>query len=156
SLADDGRAPVGRHHIHLSRSVRSSSRPKPAGRTRGGSSMRRRHRVAAMALVGVGSLLVVAPNASAVVKTVDCSKTDLATVPAPTPTNSTIKLKGTCTGNFRVDENLTLVGAPTATLNGGGTGSTLSLSGFHAYHLSHLVVTGGSAGDGGGILFRGG
>ncbi|HEY7283609.1 MAG TPA: choice-of-anchor Q domain-containing protein [Actinomycetota bacterium] len=118
--------------------------------------MRRRHRVVVVALAGVGSWLVVAPDASAVVKTVDCAKTDLAPVLLSIPTNSTVKLKGTCTGNFTADKNLTLVGTPTATLNGGGVDTTLTLDGFHAYHLSHVNITGGSASDGGGIEFAGG
>jgi hypothetical protein len=55
-----------------------------------------------------------------------------------------------------VDRNLTIQGAPTATVNGDGSGRPLTIFGFHTVRLTHLVVTGGTATNGGGILFGGG
>jgi hypothetical protein len=126
--------------------------------------MHRRHRLFIRGIRSVVPATVVAvlavgltpTGASAVVKTVDCGHTALGPVLTAIPTNSTIKLKGVCTGNFVISKNITLQGAPTATLDGGGTGSTLTLFGFHAFHLSHLDVVGGTASDGGGIEFAGG
>jgi fibronectin-binding autotransporter adhesin len=123
--------------------------------------MRRRPGRAArrMASVGVAALIAMvvgAPAASAVTITVDCSHDSLAAALATAPQGSTVKVTGTCNGNFLIDENLTLLGAPSAELNGGGTATTLTIFGFHAVHLAHLDITGGVAQNGGGIAFLGG
>jgi hypothetical protein len=109
-----------------------------------------------MAIGSMIAIVVVAAPASATTITVDCSHASLATAISSAPSDATLKISGVCTGNFVVDRNLTLTGLPTAKLNGAGSGSTLSIFGFHAVHLSHLSIVGGVAHDGGGIQFTGG
>jgi nitrous oxidase accessory protein NosD len=67
------------------------------------------------------------------------------------PPGTVILVKGTCNGSFVAPKNLTLKGNPTATLNGGGTGTTLTVTGTRVIHLRFLVVTGGLGERGGGI-----
>src|SRR5206468_3163562 len=69
----------------------------------------------------------------------------------------TLKIKGTCLGNFTVDKNLTLQGNTTATLDGNDLGTVLTISGTPTVHLIDLLITGGlSATNGGGIDHAGG
>ncbi|HXJ63852.1 MAG TPA: hypothetical protein VNN79_08870, partial [Actinomycetota bacterium] len=123
--------------------------------------MRRRHRGLARAIAGLGAgllaafLLPAAPASAAPIH-VHCPQDDLAAALADAPYGATVQVTGTCTGNFTVDKNLTLAGAPSAKLDGGGTGRTLLIFGFHDVHLRHLTITGGIDQIGGGILFGGG
>jgi hypothetical protein len=118
--------------------------------------MRRRHRTVSHAIVAaalgwVVAAVLVAPASLASTIKVDCAHKSLATAIAKAPPGSTIEVSGTCTGNFVIDKNLTVVGAPSATLDGGGAGTTLTIIGFKAVHLAHLVITGGLGTDGGGV-----
>jgi hypothetical protein len=68
---------------------------------------------------------------------------------------SVVQVKGTCTGTFRVDKDLTLTGKPAkadprATLDGGDLGSVVTVSGA-SVTLRSLIVTNGTAVHGGGI-----
>src|SRR5207244_5330907 len=70
------------------------------------------------------------------------------------PRGSTILVKGTCDGPFTVTgKGLTLRGDPSATLDGQGAGSTLTVDADgKTVHLTDLRVTGGLAsGQGGGV-----
>jgi hypothetical protein len=103
----------------------------------------------------VGLVLTTGPASAAPIH-VDCPQDDLAAALSAAPYGGTVQVSGTCTGNFSVQKNLTIVGAPTATLDGGGAGRTLLIFGFHEVHLRHLTITGGIDDLGGGILFGGG
>jgi hypothetical protein len=103
---------------------------------------------AAVLVVGAGA-------AGAAVTTVNCPPFGVdslqAAITAAAP-GDTLSIRGTCTGNFTVAQNLTLQGvASGATLNGGGAGTTLSISGGAIVTVRALTITGGSATDGGGI-----
>jgi len=96
-----------------------------------------------------------AGSAGAAVTAVNCppygADSLQAAITAAAP-GDTLSIKGTCTGNFTVAQNLTLQGAaPGATLNGGAAGTTLSISGGAIVTVRALTITGGSASDGGGI-----
>jgi hypothetical protein len=119
----------------------------------------RRARASRFAVVAVVPLVIavlVVPAASAIVVNVNCNSDPLQPAIAAAPAGSTLKIKGTCHGNFQIQKNLTLAGNPTATLDGDGANSTVRISGFKDVHLNHLVITGGVADDGGGINVRGG
>ena len=111
--------------------------------------MRRRHRgttrpfhaLTAAALV-VG-LQLAAPAAGAATTTVDCDTDSLSDAIAAASPGDTLKISGVCTGQFIVDKNLTLTGAPNAEIDGGGAGRPLTVFSFHTVHLNHLTVTGG-------------
>ena len=63
---------------------------------------------------------------------------------------ATLSIRGTCTGNFLLTQDVTLQAAAGATLNGGGTGSTLTINGG-TDTIRGLTITGGVADFGGGI-----
>ncbi len=121
-----------------------------------------RHRTLLRAVAGLGAGLLLGPllstaaPASAAPIHVNCPQDDLAAALAAAPSGGTVQVSGTCTGNFTIDRNLTLAGAPTAKLDGGGVGRTLLIFGFHDVQLRHLTITGGIDDRGGGILFGGG
>ena len=112
--------------------------------------------VAGLAIGSLTAALFGVPTAYAATIAVDCSHDSLATAISSAPSGSTLKITGTCTGQFTVDRDLSLAGAPSATLDGVEGGRTLLILGFHSVHLSHLVITGGVASDGAGIEFLGG
>jgi hypothetical protein len=114
-----------------------------------------RRRLSAVASSLTIALLIAFPSAvSAAPITVDCDHAALQPAINAAPPDATIKVAGTCSGTFYINQNLTITGSPSATLNGGGAGSTLTINGFHAVRLAHLVITGGVAADGGGIHFQ--
>lgn len=81
-------------------------------------------------------------------------------VSAATP-GDTLFVKRTCTGTTTIDRSLTLVGqsnggTKTATLDGNHLGSVLTVVPGVEVTLTNLVVTGGTAFGGGGILNNGG
>ncbi|HEX9374946.1 MAG TPA: choice-of-anchor Q domain-containing protein [Actinomycetota bacterium] len=82
---------------------------------------------------------------------VNCANASLQTKIDNASPGTVILVKGTCDGNFTVPKNLTLKGNPAATLDGGGTGSTLTVTGTRLIHLRSLVVTGGRGETGGGV-----
>jgi nitrous oxidase accessory protein NosD len=101
------------------------------------------------------ALVAAAPSAStAVATTVDCSTTNLQTSIDDAAPGATLVVTGTCSGNFTVDETLTLLGRGTAVLNGEHGGSTLTVASGATVRGAGLTFTDGSApgiGDGGGI-----
>jgi hypothetical protein len=121
--------------------------------------MRRATWIRGLVGAAIGSLAIAAVGVPVVMASppvVNCATASLKDALASAPVGSTVRVKGTCTGQFRIDRNLTLAGAPTATLDGAGGGSTLTVFGFNAVKLSNLTITGGLAKQGGGIYFRGG
>jgi len=103
----------------------------------------------------VGVLAGPAPGAGAGTIQVTCPPDDLqAKIDAANP-GDVLEITGKCDGTFTVDKDLTLRGAPSATLDGGGAGTTLLVSGAPTPNvlLEGLTVTGGigGLGEGGGI-----
>jgi hypothetical protein len=109
--------------------------------------------LAVLAAVGAGGALAAT--------TVNCapfgSDNLQAAITAAAP-GSTLLIKGRCAGNFTVPKNLTLTGSPTATLDGVGSGRTVTVAGGVVVTMNNLTITGGNvsgagpAGAGGGIL----
>jgi len=108
----------------------------------------------------MGWLLALGPPASAAPIHVNCGTGgNLQDKIDATPGGSTILIKGTCDGQFSVTgKALTLKGDPTATLDGQGAGTTLSIDATgKTIHLVNLVVTnGGGTTRGGGIWLNNG
>ena len=81
---------------------------------------------------------------------------NLAAVLAAAKPGDTVNMRGTCIGNFTITVPMTLAGTVGAVLNGGGTGTALTVgvpSG--TVNLNTVEVTGGSAAQGGGIAATG-
>jgi hypothetical protein len=99
----------------------------------------------------LGSLPTLGDVASATSVLVDCGTGgDLQAAIDAADVGATLQVKGTCVGNFVIDKTLTLEGpASKATLDGGGTGTTLRID-SGSVQLLRLILTGGH-GDGGGI-----
>jgi hypothetical protein len=91
------------------------------------------------------------PPAGAGTLAVNCATGSLQTKIDNAAPGTVILVKGTCSGNFVVPKNLTLKGNPTATLDGGRTGTTLTVTGTRVIHLRSLAVTTGLGERGGGI-----
>ena len=112
-------------------------------------------------LMAGGSLAVsgVAPaGASPAVITVNCTADNLQTAINAAPPGSTLRVDGTCTGNFYINQNVTLSGP--ATLDGGGVpttfGATLNVMAGTVV-LNDLVIQHGVGIDGlGGGLWNSG
>ena len=114
------------------------SRPRIRGR-----------RLAAIGLAATAAALISAttavapPPSCSVVNGSGPSTGDLAGAIAAATAGDTLKVSGTCIGNFVVDKDLTLSGqGKNATLNGGGTGTTLLIQSGSATVRS-LTITGG-------------
>ena len=110
---------------------------------------RRRLRIpaaVAAALIAIGAPAVAVAEAGApAAKTVNCNTGDLQSALNAAPDGGTVTVKGTCDGSFDINKNLTLEGAPTATIDGEGTYTALSVAdGLHVT-LAHLTIQ-----DGGG------
>jgi hypothetical protein len=118
--------------------------------------MTRAIRTSVAAVVMLGASLLLAPSALGGTISVNCDQTALQPKLTHAPTGSTIVLSGTCHGTFVVSKDLTLKGNPTATLDGGSGGSTLTVMGARSLHLRSLVVMGGLAERGAGIDQEGG
>jgi hypothetical protein len=96
------------------------------------------------------------PSALADTVSVNCATGSLQSkIDAASP-GTVILVKGTCSGDFVVPKNLTLKGNPTATLDGAGAGTTLTVTGTRVLHLRSLIVTGGNGVKGGGISMANG
>lgn len=66
--------------------------------------------------------------------------------------DATLNVQGTCTGDIRISNPMSIVGSGGATLNGEGkTGSVITVNGAPGVSLTGLTITGGNAVDGGGI-----
>jgi len=100
-------------------------------------------------VVAASGWLVLTPAAASV--TVNCGTSQLQPALSAAAPGSTVHVKGTCVGNFTIGVNLTVTGAPTATLDGGGIGTTLTITGAAKVTLEHLTITDGLASLGGGI-----
>jgi hypothetical protein len=115
-----------------------------------------RRATAAAVIVLVPLVALVATPAAAGTITVDCSKQSLQARIAAAAPGSTLLISGTCTGHFSLHKNLTLQGAPHATLDGSQTGRVLTITGKPTVHLIGLTITHGIAASGGGISDDGG
>jgi hypothetical protein len=117
--------------------------------------------VSATALAGlVLSSLALAPSAGALEgcfvknKSTGQTYTDFQDAIDDANSGNVLRLKGTCTGNFDVGTNLRVRGGSTnpATLDGDGTGTTLTVDESKTLKLAFVVITGGDTDqDGGGI-----
>ena len=137
-----------------------------SGTTRAGTCSRRWRLIGAAAVLPLGVLgLTLASAPSALADTGHCvvinsatnttSKTLQAAVTAASP-GATLWVRGTCTGNTQISKSLTITGQqpggyPAPTLNGGGSGSVLSIVFRVTVTLNNLVITGGNSSQGGGI-----
>jgi hypothetical protein len=113
-------------------------------------------RVGALALaVGMSVVMAVAALAQAAPRgtNVDCSQDPLALQPAITAAapGDTLSVKGTCTGNYLVDKDLTINGQGNAVLDGQNLDTVLSTAREVTLELDKLTITNGNATDGGGI-----
>jgi len=88
--------------------------------------------------------------------------TDLQTAITAAKSGDTLDVTGECVGNFEVpsEMTLTLMGMPTAVLNGNGSGTVLTVKGADTVILTDLLITGGNdesalVTPGGGIYSQG-
>jgi hypothetical protein len=91
--------------------------------------------------IGVLALLSSAPSQAATIH-VDCARAKLQKKINHAAPGSRLEIEGTCRGTFLIQKNLKLAGDPRATLDGNGSGPTLTLNDARV-RLAHLVVTGG-------------
>jgi hypothetical protein len=110
----------------------------------------------ALTVVSVAGLLSALPASATT--TVNCDTQNLQAKIASAPVGGTLLVKGTCSGNFVIDRDLTLKGNPSATLDGEQAGTTVAVNTPHVVHLVGLSVTGGWSenGVGGGVSVGGG
>lgn len=99
-------------------------------------------------------LAVAAPAAAVHGTEVNCNNNPNALQPAITAASpgDTLRVRGTCTGNFTIDKDLTLIGIRHAVLDGTQTGTTVTVTSGARVRLTNLTITNGRAIDGGGIL----
>ena len=115
-------------------------------------------RLAVLVAAVVAALTFGAAQASATIY-VNCP-TDLQTAINDAPAGSTLKISGTCLGQFVIDKDLTLAGAwgrwgkPGATLDGNEMGSVLTIESGATVVIKHLKITGGNATDADGGIFN--
>lgn len=105
-------------------------------------------------LVVAACVLAVARVAGAAVTVVSCQPfgtDDLQAKINGAAVGDTLSIRGTCTGNFLITQSVTLQAAGSgASLNGGGTGNTVLITGG-LDTIRGLTITGGLANQGGGI-----
>jgi hypothetical protein len=101
--------------------------------------------VVILALAGVGSAAASTPAVAATTSVV-CPGQNLQTAISGAAPGDTILVSGTCTGNFTVGKNLTISGDPSGTLNGGATGTVLTVMSGVTASVDHLTVTNGVGG----------
>ncbi len=107
-------------------------------------------------LVAMGLALAAGPAAFASTA-VHCPPTgtdDLQAAMNSAPAGSQILIYGTCTGNFTVPKDLTLVGE-NAVLDGNNSGTVLTVPAGVTAVVDYLTIQHGDAGQGGGILNEG-
>jgi nitrous oxidase accessory protein NosD len=68
---------------------------------------------------------------------------DLAAAIVAADPGDQLRLKATCVGNFSIDKDLTIVGRGRPSIDGGGTGTTLSVEQPATVRLDRLLITGG-------------
>ncbi len=106
------------------------------------------------ALWGASILLpaLAAAPAQAATTTVRCDKAQsLQDAIDAAATGDTIRVRGSCTGRFTIDRDLTIIGSPSATLDGGGAGTVVSVDSGVTVTLANLTVQHGFSDLGGGI-----
>lgn len=84
---------------------------------------------------------------------VHCPSEDLQTAINSAPAGGTLRVDGTCVGNFTIAKSLTVIGGKSAALDGGGSFNpavTITGSGSQV-HLKSLTITHHTANTGGGI-----
>ena len=105
-----------------------------------------------LALAAVLFILAASP-ALAAIRTVNCPGDSLQTAITAAKRGDILRVRGTCTGNFTIGKRLTLKGVGVApTLNGGRTGTTLTIDHGVTVIVERLTITGGNADRGGGIV----
>jgi hypothetical protein len=115
-------------------------------------SVRRISASAVIACLTAAMIGVLAPAALAA-PTVNCGAGQDLQAKINAVSGGTIYVKGTCYGNFTISgKNLSLVGKPSATLDGTNTGFVVLMGSANTLHLSNLTVTNGSFFLGGGVL----
>ncbi|WP_461067209.1 right-handed parallel beta-helix repeat-containing protein [Streptomyces pseudoechinosporeus] len=89
---------------------------------------------------------------------VNCKDNPRALQPAITaaPPGATLRVKGTCTGPFTINKDLTLIGLERAVLDGNQAGSTVTVTNAVRVRLTTLTITNGAGRLGGGIHNAGG
>ncbi|MCC5479874.1 hypothetical protein [Streptomyces barringtoniae] len=109
--------------------------------------------IASAGAVAVG-LLGTSPVAVAQPTMVDCDANPGALQPAliAAAPGATLRVRGTCIGNFTLAKTVTLVGLRNAVLDGNHAGTTVDVRAGVQATLRNLVITDGSATLGGGIL----
>src|SRR3954468_1657232 len=117
------------------------------GRRRGGEPVRgtgARRILSAFVMPSVLTGVSLAPSPATAATVVDCATQDLQQQINAAPSDSTLLVIGTCTGNFTISKNLTLKGNPTATLDGNFAGRVLTIGGSaDAVNLKDLTITDG-------------
>jgi hypothetical protein len=90
--------------------------------------------------------------ADAAILKVNCARSgaNLQTKLNAAPPGATIRIKGTCAGNFTISKRVTLKGNPTATLDGNDGGSVVFVNGVPARFVD-LKIVDGTATNGGGV-----
>jgi len=67
------------------------------------------------------------------------------------PSGATLQVYGTCSGNYTLNQNLTLVGHQTAVLDGQGSGTVLTVAAGATAQVTNFTITSGDALSGGGV-----
>ncbi len=109
--------------------------------------------ILAIALVAASGLSVVGSHAALAATVVHCPPTgtdDLQTAINNAPPGSQLVIYGTCTGNFDLNRNLTLVGQ-NAVLDGNNSGTVLSVDAGVTAVVDYLTIQHGNGFHGGGI-----
>lgn len=114
----------------------------------------RRVAVTATGLVVAGAAALGGPGTAAAASSVDCSTSNLQTAIDNAPAGGRLVVTGTCSGNFTIDKDLSLLGGGTAVLDGQNAGTTLSVS-SGTVTVANLRITAGSAPDAGGGISNG-
>ena len=112
----------------------------------------------ALALAGAGVVVVTPVAEAAPPIPVDCSTMNLQTAMNEASPGATLAISGICVGHFTIDgKALTLVrNGNTATLDGGQTGTVLTITDGADVTLDQLTITHGATADAGGGIYNGG
>ncbi|MBV8385537.1 MAG: hypothetical protein JO155_01960, partial [Acidimicrobiia bacterium] len=105
--------------------------------------------VAAAAATALTSAWMTVPAGAATTFSVSCTAgqpNNLQSTLNTAPSGSTIHISGTCTGNFTVPANKALTLAGTATLDGDGSGTVLTINGGDNVRVSSLTFRHGDPG----------
>ena len=106
-------------------------------------------------LAVIGTSAVAAGSAAAeatATETVNCNSGNLQTALDDVSSGGTVKVTGTCVGNFSITKSVTVEGAPSAILDGANSGRVLVIGTSLSVRLSHLAVEDGNFGGGAGIF----